>query len=227
MRLMQCMEINGRVKRQMLHLFQKIELRILMRITAEACGQVPPSLTGLTAGECLAFYRYYTADALSVRSREELSCFRREMYRRAYRVGRMLSLLPGLNEKRKKRLIVFLYSNIGIDIVGSAGTIASMKSKSAQGSKEEQISTKVQAADDVKASTTAQAEDDRIIWKFYVPRCSFSAHYTPQMCYVMSGLDAGIICGIFGGGSLKFYRRLTEGYPACSAVFCREFKRKK
>ncbi|MBQ8052836.1 MAG: hypothetical protein IJ198_03370 [Lachnospiraceae bacterium] len=54
-----------------------------------------------------------------------------------------------------------------------------------------------------------------------IPRCSFSRCYTPQMCAVMSGMDAGIICGIFGGGSLTFTRRLTEGCPACQAVYRR------
>lgn len=54
-----------------------------------------------------------------------------------------------------------------------------------------------------------------------IPRCSFSHFYTPQMCAVMSGMDAGIICGIFGGGTLTFNRRLTEGCPACMAVYRR------
>lgn len=54
-----------------------------------------------------------------------------------------------------------------------------------------------------------------------IPRCSFSHFYTPRMCAVMSGMDAGIICGICGGGKLTFSRRLTEGFPACKAVYRR------
>ncbi len=52
-----------------------------------------------------------------------------------------------------------------------------------------------------------------------IPRCSFSHFYTPQMCAVMSGMDAGIICGLFGGGSLTFSERITQGCPACKAVY--------
>jgi len=55
-----------------------------------------------------------------------------------------------------------------------------------------------------------------------IPRCSFSRFYTPQMCAVMSGMDAGIICGIFGGGTLTFSERLTEGCPVCRAVYKRK-----
>lgn len=57
--------------------------------------------------------------------------------------------------------------------------------------------------------------------EIHVPRCAFSRYYTPGMCHVMSGMDAGIICGIFGGGILTFDRRLTEGCPACRAVYRR------
>lgn len=52
-----------------------------------------------------------------------------------------------------------------------------------------------------------------------IPRCSFASAYTPQMCHVMSGMDAGIICGIFGGGTLKFQQRLTEGCAVCLAAY--------
>lgn len=55
-----------------------------------------------------------------------------------------------------------------------------------------------------------------------VPRCSFQRVYTPHNCYVMSGMDAGLICGIFGGGSLTFRQRLTEGHKECQAVFTTE-----
>ncbi len=65
----------------------------------------------------------------------------------------------------------------------------------------------------------------RIEWQMpgeiRVPRCAFSRVYTPEMCHVMSGMDAGIICGIFGGGTLTFEDRLTEGCPACRADYRR------
>ncbi len=56
-------------------------------------------------------------------------------------------------------------------------------------------------------------------WHICILHCSFSKAYTPGICRVMSGMDAGIICGLFGGGKLKFNRRITEGCPHCRAVY--------
>ncbi len=67
---------------------------------------------------------------------------------------------------------------------------------------------------------SAEGKNDGIdIWRINIPHCSFSSDYTPEVCRVMSGLDAGIICGIFGGGKLKFIHRITEGCSYCSAVY--------
>jgi hypothetical protein len=49
--------------------------------------------------------------------------------------------------------------------------------------------------------------------------CSFSARYTAETCRVMSAMDAGILAGMAGGGSLRFSARLTEGGDACHACF--------
>ena len=108
------------------------------------------------------------------------STLRRNMYDRAFVVGRFLGRLPGRkSDAAKTRLIRWLYRNIDISIVGDMpGEIS-------------------------------------------VPRCAFSDRYTPETCYVMSGMDAGIICGIFGGGEFGFRHRLTEGCPACKAAYRR------
>ena len=64
--------------------------------------------------------------------------------------------------------------------------------------------------------------ESRLPEELCVRRCAFARVYTPQMCYCMSGMDEGILCGIFGGGSLLFSGRLTEGCPSCLAGIIRE-----
>ena len=50
-----------------------------------------------------------------------------------------------------------------------------------------------------------------------VIRCSFAAVYGPEVCAVMSALDAGLFAGLTGGRTLTFTQRITEGAPACLA----------
>lgn len=50
-----------------------------------------------------------------------------------------------------------------------------------------------------------------------VARCSFAAVYGPEVCAVMSALDAGLFAGLTGGRALTFTQRITEGAPACLA----------
>jgi hypothetical protein len=50
-----------------------------------------------------------------------------------------------------------------------------------------------------------------------VARCSFAAVYGPDVCAVMSALDAGLFAGLTGGRTLTFTQRITEGAPACLA----------
>jgi len=52
-----------------------------------------------------------------------------------------------------------------------------------------------------------------------IRRCSFSRHYSPDVCRLMSSLDAGILSGLAGGGGLEFTERLTEGASCCRARF--------
>lgn len=52
-----------------------------------------------------------------------------------------------------------------------------------------------------------------------VPACYFSHVYTPEQCSLISAMDAGIIAGICGDGTLHFSQRLTEGCPCCRAYF--------
>ncbi len=52
-----------------------------------------------------------------------------------------------------------------------------------------------------------------------VRRCSFSRHYSAEVCRLMSRLDAGVFAGLAGGGELAFRERLTEGSGCCRARF--------
>jgi hypothetical protein len=52
-----------------------------------------------------------------------------------------------------------------------------------------------------------------------IGRCGFSGRFTPEACRVMSSMDAGLLAGLAGRGSLEFSARLTEGAGACRARF--------
>lgn len=154
-----------------------VQLPVLIRITEKASGRKCSVRT-------LAGYRDFTARAIAEADTEALRVMRREMFRRAYRVGRLLSLIPGFRSgERRKRLISYLYKVIEIDLHD--------------------------------AENEGQKADAG--WEICISRCFFSSAYTPKTCYVMSGLDAGIICGVFGGGKLAFRSRITEGCGCCRA----------
>ncbi len=146
-------------------------------------GEKPLLMCGKSSRECLKLYREFTVYAVKSCTEEELPAFRQRLYRRAFRIGRCLALLPGIRaQEKRKRLIELLYRNIGI-----------------------------------KVRDTDTQESDEGVWNIKIPHCSFSPAYTPRVCRVMSGLDAGIICGILGGGKLEFVQRITEGCPYCTA----------
>ncbi|HEX6581155.1 MAG TPA: hypothetical protein VF195_09830 [Actinomycetota bacterium] len=50
-----------------------------------------------------------------------------------------------------------------------------------------------------------------------VDRCAFAAGYSPEVCRLMSALDAGLFAGLSDGGRLAFSERITEGRPRCLA----------
>jgi hypothetical protein len=51
-----------------------------------------------------------------------------------------------------------------------------------------------------------------------VARCAFARVYAPEVCAVMSSLDAGLFAGLTGGRRLTFTQRISEGAPACLAT---------
>jgi hypothetical protein len=50
-----------------------------------------------------------------------------------------------------------------------------------------------------------------------ISRCFFKDHYSPGICYLMSGLDEGIFTSLSGDRNFKFLERLTEGHACCRA----------
>lgn len=48
-----------------------------------------------------------------------------------------------------------------------------------------------------------------------VSRCHFSRHYSSSICAIASLMDAGVICGLYGGGDFSFSQRITEGHDVC------------
>ncbi|NPV09301.1 MAG: hypothetical protein HPY83_15245 [Anaerolineae bacterium] len=50
-----------------------------------------------------------------------------------------------------------------------------------------------------------------------VSRCCFARHYSPEVCRLISALDAGLLAGLSGGGRLEFSQRITEGAACCLA----------
>ena len=207
----------------------KLEIRVLFHLTAGACAQKAPSLAGLNAKESRVLYRYYPARVLAGYKTEELCEIRRKMYRRAYRIGKLLGHLPGLRDReQKQRLITLLYQNIAIDFLfedqDRESCEAARRDRWENTCKENDGGTcKDTCEDTCKDICGSTCEDtckdsggDTYV---RIPFCAFSAVFTPRICHVMSGLDEGIICGILGRGSLDFKKRITEGYESCCAVY--------
>ena len=58
--------------------------------------------------------------------------------------------------------------------------------------------------------------------EFCVKRCFFSRYYSSDICRILSNMDNGIVCGIFGKGHLHFSQRITEGHTVCSGCMTAE-----
>jgi hypothetical protein len=50
-----------------------------------------------------------------------------------------------------------------------------------------------------------------------ITQCYFSKFYSPQICQVISALDAGVFAGMSGGARLTFTQRITESSDRCRA----------
>ncbi|MBP5277884.1 MAG: hypothetical protein J6Z18_05285 [Prevotella sp.] len=97
-------------------LFRKIELQLLMNITARALGKPPKRLWTLSNDQALQSYAEYTRDNLREPVGEPLL---RRMNDEAWRMGVLLRRLFFLRSpERSRRFIISLYRNINIELEG-------------------------------------------------------------------------------------------------------------
>ena len=95
-------------------LFRRIELQMLMNLTARALGQKPKRIWTLSNAEALRAYAEYTYSNLQADADETM--FER-MNTEAYKMGRLLRQLFLIsNDTSAQRLIIALYRNIGIQL---------------------------------------------------------------------------------------------------------------
>lgn len=95
-------------------LFQRIELQLLMNLTARALGQRPERLWTRANASALKAYAEYTLRHLQKGADERLL---QRMNDEAYRTGRMLRRLFFIrNAAAAERLVAALYRNIGISL---------------------------------------------------------------------------------------------------------------
>ena len=95
-------------------LFKRIELQLLMNLTAHALGKKPKRIWTLSNSEALKVYAEFTSSTLQTDAGNTL--FER-LNTEAYKMGRLLRRLFWINnEFRAQRLIVSLYHNIGIQL---------------------------------------------------------------------------------------------------------------
>jgi len=95
-------------------LFRRIQLQLLMNLTAQALGVKSVRLWTRSNAEALQFYATFTAQHLQAGADDVLL---QRMNSEALKMGRLLRLLFFVRSTaRAKRLIVALYRNIGIQL---------------------------------------------------------------------------------------------------------------
>jgi hypothetical protein len=194
----------------------------LARATAEGFGAAAPPLGGLPfAGRLVAYAEFTAAQAAAVRAvdagpdggldggaggggpgdgadgagptADEIS---NRLHREAESLGTEFRRRTGISEPREAfAALAFLYGQIGIEIIAAE---AAAKGGGEPGGG--------------RGPGGGIAPSGML-----VTRCFFSDHYTPDTCRLMSALDAGVVAGLFGGTSLEFSERITEGAGCCRA----------
>ncbi len=97
-------------------LFRKIELQLLMNLTARALDKQAKRIWILSSDEALRVYAEYTRQHLHGHVEEQLL---QRMGDEAWRMGRRLRNLFRLQSpERSRRFIISLYRNIGIELEG-------------------------------------------------------------------------------------------------------------
>lgn len=98
-------------------LFRRIELQVLMNLTARAFGKPAKRIWTLPNNEALRMYAEYTRDHLQADTDEHLL---ERMNKEAYQVGKRLRALFHLRQQADiERFTFALYQNIGIKMEGN------------------------------------------------------------------------------------------------------------
>lgn len=97
----------------------RIEIQLLMHLTASAFGERPLRVWHRPRGEALSAYAACTRDWMKSTAKEP-DALRRDMYRKSLRMGRLLrGLTFFLGDAGHTRLVFALYKGIGIDMRGA------------------------------------------------------------------------------------------------------------
>jgi hypothetical protein len=170
----------------------------LARATAEAFGATvlarkgPPAKALRFSDRLTAYAEFTAAQAAEARDPEETSS---RLYRNAESLGADFRRRLGISELWEAfEALEFLYRQIGIEITGREGA-AGRREGTGRG----------MPADGGPSCMT-------------ISRCFFSCFYGPDTCRLMSAFDAGIVAGLFGGATLEFTERITEGAGRCRAL---------
>lgn len=98
------------------NLFRRVQLQLLMNLTARAFGRKPLRIWTRPCGEALHIYAAYTCDHLQAEPDEALLG---RMNEEAYSMGRRLRQMFRIkSQEAAERLVVQLYKNIGICLEG-------------------------------------------------------------------------------------------------------------
>lgn len=191
----------------------------LTRATTEALGVAAPDWGGLPAQERLAAYAEYTASEgarVSGGAAGAGPCVGpagvvdERLRQNAAILGTQVRRLLGIRRPQDAlRTLEFLYAQIGIDISGQAGVGDQAGGRGNGASHGDQACFPHDPAAGLSGERLTEIE---------IRRCFFADYYRAPVCRLMSALDAGVVDGLFGGASLEFTQRLTEGGGCCRAI---------
>ena len=93
---------------------RSIQIQILLNATTSAFGRPEKRVWHLPGDRALAAYTAFTKECMS-----EPAADRRRVYRCAYMLGRKVRNITGFSAERdRERLVIWLYGNIGIRMMG-------------------------------------------------------------------------------------------------------------
>jgi hypothetical protein len=194
---------------------EMVRRRILVELaqaTAEAFGATPPTRHGAPSEARLAAYTDFTAAEAGRLVRDGpapdetvTNTAKERLYQRATELGSVLRRRLGIRRPEEAlEALKLLYHQIGIEVTGRIASDASGASGDNAGA----------PGDAYGASAGAGGTSADI----QVTRCFFAGYYTEPVCRLMGALDAGVADGLFGGASLEFSERMTDGSFCCRAV---------